>query len=57
MTIKELKKKLENLPEEAEVRLMTDSENNPLQNYYDAEFVYYLELIRESGARAVYIAP
>ena len=57
MTVKELKEKLEKLPEEAVVRLMTDSEENPLQGYDDAAYVYYLELVREGGTRAVYITP
>lgn len=57
MTVKELKEKLEKLPDSAVVRFMTDNEDNPLQDYYDAERVYYLELVQEDGARAVYIAP
>lgn len=57
MTIKELKEKLEKLPDNAAVRLMTDSEDNPLQDYDDAAYVYYLELMREGGVQAVYIAP
>lgn len=57
MTVKELKEKLEKLPDNAAVRLMTDSEDNPLQDYDDAAYVYYLELMREGGVQAVYIAP
>lgn len=55
MTVKELKEKLEKLPDSAVVRLMTDSEDNPLQDYYDAKIIYYLELVQEDGAKAVYI--
>lgn len=57
MKVKELKEKLGKLPDDAVVRFMTDSENNPLQDYYDARLVYYLELVQETGAQAVYIAP
>ena len=57
MTVKELKDKLENLPDSAVVRFMTGREDNPLQDYYDAERVYYLKLVQEDGAEAVYIAP
>ena len=55
MTAKELKEKLEKLPDSAVVRLMTDSEDNPLQDYYDAKCIYYLELVQKDGAQAVYI--
>ena len=57
MTVKELKEKLGKLPDNAAVRLMTESEDNPLQDYYDAAYAYYLELMREGGVQAVYIAP
>lgn len=57
MTVKELKEKLEKLPDSAVVRLMNDSEDNPMQDYDDASYVYYLELVREGGVRAVYITP
>lgn len=57
MTVKELKEKLEKLPDSAVVRFMTDNEDNPLQDYYDARRVYYLELVQKDGAQAVYIAP
>lgn len=43
MTVKELKENLEKLPDNAAVRLMTDSEGNPLQDYDDAAYVYYME--------------
>lgn len=55
MTVKELKEKLGKLPDDAVVRFRTDSEDNPLQDYYDAKRVYYLELVQEDGAKAVYI--
>ena len=57
MTVKELKEKLEKLPDSAVVRVMADSEDNPLQDYYGAERVYYLELVQKDGAQAVYITP
>lgn len=57
MTVKELKEGLEKLPDGALVRLMTDSEDNPLQDYYDARRIYYLELVQKDGAQAVYITP
>lgn len=57
MTVKELKEKLGNVPDSAEVRLMTDSEDNPLQDYYDAKRVYYLKRMIENGLEAVYITP
>ncbi len=57
MTVKELKEKFEKLPDSAEVRLMTDSEDNPLQDYYDAKRVYYLKRMIENGLEAVYITP
>ena len=57
MTVKELREKLEKLPDRAVVRLMTDSEDNPLQDYYDTGCIYYLELVQEEGTRAVYITP
>lgn len=58
MTVKELKEKLEKLPDSAAVRLMIDSEDNPIKYYYDARLVYYMELVQEDGAEAaVYIAP
>ena len=55
MTVKELKEKLGKLPDSAVVRFMTESEDNPLQDYYDAERVYYLELVQEDGVQAAYI--
>lgn len=57
MTVKELKEKLEKLPDSAAVRFMTDCKDNPPQDYYDARLVYYIELVQEDGAEAVYIAP
>lgn len=57
MTVKELKEKLEKLPDSAIMRFMTDSEDSPLQDYYDAKYVYYLELVQEDGVQAVYIMP
>lgn len=57
MTVKELKEKLKKLPDSAVVRFMTDSEDNPLQDYCDAKYIYYLELVREDGAQAMYITP
>ena len=56
MTVKELKEKLEKLPDSAVVRFMTDSEDNLTRDYYDAKFVYYLELVQKDGAQAAYIA-
>lgn len=53
MTVKELKEKLGRLPDSAVVRFMTGSEDNPIQDYYDARLVYYLELVQETGAQAV----
>ncbi len=55
MTVKELKEKLENIPEDAAVRFMSDKDDSLLQSYYEAGFIYYLELMREGGERAVYI--
>ena len=55
MTVKELKEKLGKLPDSAVVRFMTEDEDNPLQDYYDAERVYYLEFVQKDGAQAVYI--
>ena len=58
MTVKELKEKLEKLPDSAVVRLMEDSEYNPLQDCYDAydaKCIYYLELVQKDGEQAVYI--
>ena len=57
MTVKELKEKLEKLPDSAVVRFMTDNEDNLTQDYYDAKFVYYLELVQKDGAQAAYITP
>ena len=57
MTVKELKEKLGKLPDGAVVRFMIDSEGSPLQDYYDARLVYYMELVKEDGTKAVYIAP
>ena len=57
MTVKELKEKLEKLPDSAVVRVMTDSEDNPLQDYYDAKRVYFLEFVQKDGAQAAYITP
>lgn len=51
MTVKELKEKLGKLPDSAVVRFMTDSEDNPLQDYYDASLVYYLELVQKMVRR------
>lgn len=57
MTVKDLKEKLEKLPESAVVRFVTDSDDNPLKNFYYAEFIYYLEFVRGNGLQAVYITP
>ena len=57
MTVKELKEKLEKLPDSAVVRRMTDNEDNLTRDYYDAKFVYYLELVQKDGAQAAYITP
>ena len=57
MTVKELKEKLGKLPDSAVVRFMTDREDSPLQDYYDAKLVFYLELVQKDGAEAVYITP
>lgn len=55
MTVKELKEKLEKLPDSVAVRLVTNSGDNPLQDYYDVERVYYLEVVQKDGVQAVYI--
>lgn len=57
MTVKDLKEKLEKLPDNADVRFVTDSKDNLTQDFYDAEFVFYLELMQKDGVKAVYIAP
>ena len=58
MTVKELKEKLGKLPDSAAVRLMIDSEDNPIKYYYDARLVYYIELVQKRwcGGRRVYRA-
>lgn len=50
MTVKELKEKLEKLPDSAVVHFVTYSEYAPSQGYYDdAKLVYYLEIVQEDG--------
>lgn len=57
MTVKELKEKLEKLPDSAVVRFVSDSKDNLTRNFYEAELIFYLELMQEDGLQAVYIAP
>ena len=57
MTVKELKEKIEKLPEDAKILFVTDRTDNIIQNFYTAEGLIYIEVMEEGGIKAVYITP
>ena len=57
MTVKELKEKIEKLPEDAKFLFVTDRTDIIIQNFYTAEGLIYIEVMEEGGTKAVYITP
>ena len=57
MTVKELKEKIEKLPEDAKILFVTDRTDNIIQNFYTVEGLIYIEVMEEGGTKAVYITP
>ena len=55
MTLKELKAKIEQLPDDAVVRFTTGADDNIINDYYDATMVMYFEILEKDGVKAVYI--
>lgn len=57
MTIKELKQKLEKIPDDASVRFVSVATDNLTQDYFDTETAVYVENLEKDGAKAVYLLP
>lgn len=57
MTVKDLKEKLEMLPEDAKVFFVTSRTNNLIEDFYIAGGLIYIEVMEEGGTKAVYITP
>lgn len=57
MTVKDLKKKIESLPENAEVRFVSDYSDGLLEGYFCAMKAVCLEELEEDGDIALYLLP
>lgn len=57
MTIKELKQKLEKLPDDASVRFVSVATDNLTQDYFDTATAVYVENLEKDGVKAVYLLP
>lgn len=57
MTVKDLKKKIESLPENAEVRFVSDHSDGLLEGYFCARKAVCLEELEEDGDIALYLLP
>lgn len=57
MNVKELRQKLEKIPDDAEVRFVSDAEDNLTNDYYDTETAVYVEQLERDGMKAVYLLP
>lgn len=57
MNVKELRQKLEKIPDDAAVRFVSDAEDNLTNDYYDTETAIYVERLERDGMKAVYLLP
>ena len=57
MNVKELRQKLEKIPDDAAVRFVSDAEDNLTNDYYDTETAVYVEWLERDGMKAVYLLP
>jgi len=57
MNVKELRQKLEKIPDDAAVRFVSDAEDNLTNDYYDTETAVYVERLERDGMKAVYLLP
>ena len=57
MNVKELRQKLEIIPDDAAVRFVSAAEDNLTNDYYDTETAVYVERLERDGMKAVYLLP
>ena len=57
MTVKDLKEKLETLPEDTKIFFVTSRTANLTEDFCAAGGLIYLEIMEEGGTKAVYITP
>lgn len=57
MNVKELRQKLEKIPDDAAVRFASGAEDNLTNDYYDTETAVYVERLERDGMKAVYLLP
>lgn len=57
MNVKELRQKLEKIPDDAAVRFESGAEDNLTNDYYDTETAVYVERLERDGMKAVYLLP
>ena len=57
MKVKDLKDKLDTLPENAEVRFMSDYNDGLLEGYFCARKAVWFEELEEDGEIALYLLP
>lgn len=57
MNVKELRQKLEKIPDDAAVRFVSCAEDNLTNDYYDTETAVYVERLERDGMKAVYLLP
>lgn len=56
MNVKELRQKLEKIPDDAAVRFVSVAEDNLTNDYYDTETAIYVERLERDGMKAVYFS-
>ena len=57
MNVKELRQKLEKIPDDVAVRFVSGAEDNLTNDYYDTETAIYVERLERDGMKAVYLLP
>ena len=57
MTVKELKTKLANIPEDAAVKMVICNNDNPLEDGCRVDKIAYFEWLQKDGAKTVVLFP
>ena len=57
MTVKELKAKLANIPEDAAVEMVICNNDNPLEDGCRVDKIAYFEWLQKDGAKTVVLFP
>ena len=57
MTVKELKAKLTNIPEDASVEMVIYNTDNPFEEGYRVDKIAYFEWLQKDGAKTVVLSP